>query len=398
MKKTFLTTALICHTFSTTHSMNHNIEIVDNLMKSSIAIQNEPPYVYGDSYDADQIKREQCRKQASDFYAKAVKLFRNDNPNPKQLTIKKLRDSTYSFLHKHDLDSLFNNLAIGELEVPSIDNHFPFQIVSKEEAEQNYDDKKMKCVLQNDGRYIIMAHHDDRIESKDLFHNEKYNDMPIGGQWTKYNVPSCFCTPNYIRMVSALESYENYFIHESGHYYQKMIYPELNEIEDNFSNQLGIDDNFSYQFEKDYVLYTASEMFAWVFEYRHAIESPASKDYIFLLGMRLPMFYSNPDNQYYGYFMNLAVSLANQPEKKLVDIANQAIDAIKNGVVINDGEDIRTEFTCVSDASPEEYGIDSNGVVRFNAEKNNAIIRDLLSRIGYDPDLVFDSARELTKE
>lgn len=369
--------------------MNHNMEIVDNLMKSSIAFQKIPPYVYGDSYEADQIKRKQYDKQGADFYAKAVELFRDSNPRPEQLTIKKLRDSTYDFFHKHDLDSLFNNLAIGELEVPSIDDQFPFQIISQEEAEQNYDDdKKMKCVLQNDGRYIIMVHSDDRIESKDLFCNEKYDGMPIGGQWAKYNAPSCFCAPNYICMANVIECYENYFIHESGHFYQRMTYPDFSEIESNFFGQ-G---------KKDDILCTALEMFAWVFEYRHAIESPASKDYIFQLGLRLPMFYSNSDKQYYGYFMNLAVSLANQPEKKLADIANQAIDAIKNGVVINDGEDIRTEFTCVSDASPEEYGIDSNGVVRFNAEKNNAIIRDLLSRIGYDPDIVFASAKELTKE
>ena len=145
-------------------------------------------------------------------------------------------------------------------------------------------------------------------------------------------------------------------------------------------------------------LYFASEMFAWVFEYRYAIETSAKKDYIFQLGMRLPILYSNSDKQYYGYFMNLALSLANQPEKKLIDIANQAIDAIKNGVVINDGEDVRTEFTCISDASPEEYGIDSNGVVRFNAEKNKEVIKDLLTRMGYDAEEVFARVDVLTKE
>lgn len=388
-----LTAALICGTFLNANAMNHDMEVVENLVKCG-NFTSQLFHLLSQNMDYENRRKteEGYMAKCSDFYAKAVKTFRVHNPRREQWTIKKLRESTYDFLHKNGLDDLYESLAIQEIEVLTIDQELPFPHFTYEEAMQNYDDQRIKCINYGDNSHVIRVHYDDLAGAINLFHDSKYDNIKIGTFETNYNISNCGCAYSddkgysTIYMMHALEGYDSDFIHETGHFNQTCKYNEFENLCRKFDS--------NHKFAG--VLYVASEMFAWTFEFRHLLEKKnISKEYIFSLGLRLPILFGNLKAPY--YFSNLALSLANQPEKKLVDIADQAIEAIKNGVIINDGEDIRTEFTCDSNASPDEYGIDYNGVVRFNAEKNKAAIRDLLTRMGYDPDAVFERIDALTK-
>ena len=388
-----LTAVLICSTFLNANAMNHDMEIVDNLVKCSEMTNQVFKQLNSNIDDEESCNtEEEYLKKCSDYYAKAVKLFRDHNPISEQLTIKKLRDYTYDFLHRNGLDSLFKQLAIAEIEIPTIDQDLPFPYFTYEEAMKNHEDPRIKCV-NVDGQYVITVSSNDYYGALSLFHDNKYDNIKIGTFETNYNFANCSCSLSKntgistIYMKHALEAYDNAFTHEAGHFHQQCVYSDFERIIEKFD------------FIRGGIIHVASEMYAWVFEFRHLLEKQnLPKEYIFSLGFRFSSLFGNSTEKIPYYFMNLALSLANQPEKKLVDIANQVIDAIKTGVVINDGEDVRTEFSCISDASPEEYGIDSNGVVKFNAEKNKEAIRVLLTRMGYDAEEVFARIDILTKE
>ena len=388
MKKKFLATALIS-SFLTVNAMDHDMEIVDNLLQCGSITNQNFQLLHSDIDYEKRCKIEaEYMQKCSEFYANAVKIFREHNPKPEQWTIKKLRDSTYDFLHRNGLDLLFRQLAIAEIEIPTTGQELPFQYFTYEEAMQNYEDQQIKCIRCNDNQYVINVHYNDHAGALSLFHDSKYDNIKIGTFATNYNFAYCFCSYacdtglSTIHMKNALEAYDTYFTHECGHFNQAYMYSDFKNISTKFE---------MYPKTRS-IVYVVSEMFAWIFEFRHLLERPnISKEYIFDIGMRLPLLFGSSTEKVPYYFSNLALSLANQPEKKLVDIANHAIDAIKTGVVINDGEDIRTEFTCVSDAAQDEYGIDSNGVIRFNSEKNKDAIRNLLTKMGYNSDKVFDT-------
>lgn len=397
-----LTAALICGTFLNAHAMNHDMEVVDILLNvAKIALKEYDAL----SLEYSREKEDLYEKQISSLYADAKKTFRDNNTSSKTLTMKELRNSTYKFLHHHDLGEVFDKIAIFEIEVPHVDQPLPFKQYTHQDAIMNLDEKNIQCVKEDNGQYLISTYGCDHSTRIDLFHNEKYNDIIIGSSKTNFNEAEYGCSsistsinensswsvidkPN-IYISNVLEAYECHFIDISGSFYLHMKYNDFFKKNIKF---MEIDKKNEILCHSEYMLRSAFR-FRYICEKQHL-----TKEYIFpiMCDGLIPIYFEQTAKLPY-YFSNLALSLANQPDKKLVDIADQAINAIKNGVIINDGEDIRTEFTCDSNASPDEYGIDSNGVVRFNAEKNKAAVRDLLTRMGYDPDAVFERIDALTK-
>ena len=133
--------------------MNHDMEVVENLVKCG-NFTSQLFHLLSQNMDYENRRKteEGYMAKCSDFYAKAVKTFRNHNQPQESLTIKKLRDSTYDFMHRNGLDGLFDKLAIEEIEVPYIEQQLPFPCFTYEEAMQNYEDERIKCILYDDGQ------------------------------------------------------------------------------------------------------------------------------------------------------------------------------------------------------------------------------------------------------
>ena len=319
---------------------------------------------------------------AKKHYVDAIKAFRQIDYTTKPLTIKELRSSIFTLWNKNGIGHFYEKLGICEIE-----------ILDKDHVESLIKDNKNIKLSDNGGIYTLNT---DNVHTMlGLFHDTKYDDVKIGTLASNYNYLDCECSYftesklSALRMKHMLDGYTGCFMHEAGHAYQGMIYPKLDEVE-----------YLAYQRNKKAteVCFIASEFFAMIFEFRYLLEKQnILKDDVVMLAIRLPVLLNNSiSNGLYYKFTNLALSLASQTDKKLVDIIGEAVEYIQNNVMVDDtAMNIRLDFSDDRNANENSYGIDKDGVVHFNAEKNKAIITDLLTRMGFDGESIVKHAPEI---
>lgn len=394
MKKTLLSTALIGLVTANICAMDPDNQVMDKLIRhgtyteldiSTFIVELSHKTISRvvsimDTYGELRIQG-LFESMAKNHFSKALEIFRNDNYT-EPLTIKNLRNSICRFLDKNGLNDLYQHLSIKDIEI--LDVNFI----------QNNGDLQTKYALKNqDGATILQAQ--DYQSGVNLFRDSRFNDIKIGTRRNNYERLYGLCDYNVksnlstISMCNTLEAYDSIFAHESGHAYQHFVYPELTNMRYKIREETG---------NKDHFMYLSSEIIAWMFEFRYLLEKETlNKGDAVALGVVLPkMLYSKTPTISY-YFTNYALSMASQMDKKLVDLANAAIADIKNILQVPYNSR-NLEFSGVSDVLDGEYGIDSDLTVRFNAEKNRGILRELLTKMGYSTGSTIDRIDCIVKE
>lgn len=366
MKHLFYILSLVA---SSAYSLDVNIaenKAMDKLMRfgvvrhSEISVDNNCS-VYPELFD--------------EKYIDAIKAFRQINYNVQPLTIKEFRDSFFKFFDKNGLRDFYDKLSIYSIEV--LDPNHVLSVIGDDNLE----------LISEDGMHILYACDEGAMRS--LFHDKKYNDIRIGSLTDNPDSDGCYFTPS-MRIQEIQEGYISNVIKAAGEAYFDIAYPQF--------YPLGY---LAHQHNKANVYALALDLSPMIFEFRYLLEKEKlSKDDVVVLAERLPVLLDNSINDgLYYKFANLALSLASQTDKKLADIISDTAENIYKNVMIDDtAMNIRDDFSEDSNADASRYGVDENGVIHFNAEKNKAIIIDWLNRMGFDGESIVKHAPEIAKD
>ena len=367
---------------------------------------------------------EMINTRGEKHFSEALKAFRSQGYPIKQRTLKGLRDTLQPFYHKNGLDKLFKNICIDSLDVFDIDQLNGLTLW-KETTFSRY--SKGTKIFANE--YTLISKQSDKAlngtigeseegvpyytikpcfvpagvdrdslnakklyaHSRKFFHNQLYDNIVIGSNPNIFLTPVCYCIPdsknNYtgISMKNALEGYESLFSHETGHAYVMKNYPILNDLK-----------VFSCDKKQEAIAYVANELVAWMFEFRYMLEQPTlDKEYIIAIGMRLGQLMDEDTYPYEYHCMNLAMSLASQKDKKLVDLADKTIYQIKH-YVAKEKYSVNANFS--ANPNSDEYGITKDHEIRYNRQKNLSTIKEIFDKLGVDGGAIIDNANTIIKD
>jgi len=370
---------------------------------------------------------EMIETRGENHFSEALKAFRSQEYPIKQRTLKGLRNTLHQFYHQNGLDTLFKNICIDSLEVVDIEQLDGLTLWKETTFSQYSIGRKLytnEYTLISDqvqssnktlngaiGRskegipyytinpcFVPTGVDRDSLNAKKLyahskkfFYNPLYDNIAIGTNPNIFLIPNCCCKPdsdnNYIgiSMKYALEGYESIFSHESGHAYVMKNYPILNDIKEfNFGSKQGA------------MAYSVNELVAWIFEFRYILDQQTiDKGDLIAIGMRLAQLMDENTLPYEYHCMNLALSLASQKDKKLVDIADKTIYQIKH-YVTSDKYSVNTNFSVNSNSN--EYGITKDHEIRYNRQKNLLTIKEMLDKLGVDGGYIIDNANTIIKD